>query len=92
MESGGSVVAIPNKGLVDICRISREKPLDFVKFIQLTKPIIEKSFQEHPQPISDQYFWYYKRKFTKIKILKEADGNINVISPFGLSELMTEQK
>ena len=54
----GSVIAIPNKGLVNICKISHDKPLDFVTFIQRTKPMIEKSYLEHPQPISDHYFWY----------------------------------
>jgi hypothetical protein len=88
----GSVVAIPNKGLVDICKISKEKPLDFVKFIQRTKPLVEKSYQEHEQPISDQYFWYYKGKFTKIIVQSQQNGNINVISPFGLTKLMTEEK
>lgn len=87
----GSVVAMPNKGLVDICKISKDKPVDFVKFIQRTKPLVEKSFQEHEQPISDQYFWYYKGKFTRINVLTDSTGNINVISPFGLTELMTEK-
>ncbi len=87
----GSVIAIPNKGLVNICKISKARPLDFVKFIQKTKPVIEKSYQEHPQPISDQFFWYYQGKFTKITVT-ESNGNINVISPNGLTELMTEKK
>ena len=88
----GSVLALPNKGLVDICKISKDKPVDFVKFIQRTKPLIEKSYREHPQRISDQYFWYYKGKFTRINVLTDANGNINVISPFGLTALMTEKK
>jgi hypothetical protein len=88
----GSVVAMPNKGLVDICKISKDKPLDFVKFIQRTKPLIEKSYQEHEQPISDQFFWYYRGQFRRINVLTNADGSINVISPFGLTELMTEKK
>ena len=88
----GSVVSIPNKGLVDICKISEAKPLDFVKFIQRIKPMVEKSYQEHEQPISDQFFWYYKGKFTKMRVLEEPNGNINVISPYGLSELMTEKR
>jgi hypothetical protein len=88
----GSVIAIPNKGLVDICKVSKAKPVDFVKFIQSTKPVIEKSYQEHEQPISDQFFWYYKGKFTRINVLTQPNGNINVISPPGLAELMTEKK
>ena len=88
----GSAVAVPNKGLVNICKISKDKPVDFVKFIQRTKPLIEKSYAEHPQQISNQYFWYYKGNFTRINVLTDANGNINVISPFGLTELMTEKK
>jgi hypothetical protein len=88
----GSVVAIPNKGLVNICKVSKDKPVDFVKFIQQTKPIVEKSYNEHPQPISNQYFWYYKGLFTKIKTMTDKNGAINVFSPVGLTELMTKMK
>jgi len=88
----GSVVAIPNKGIVDICKISRDKPLDFVKFIQRMKSRVEKSYQEHEQPISNQFYWYYKGKFTRINVIEQPNGNINVISPFGLSALMTEKR
>ena len=87
----GSVVAIPNKGLVNVCKISRDKPVDFVKFIQRTKPLIAKSYREHPQPISTDYFWYYKGKFTKIAILEKENGDFNVLSPMGLTDLMTEK-
>jgi hypothetical protein len=88
----GSIIAIPNKGLVDICKISKDKPLDFVKFIERTKPMIEKSFIEHPQPISNDYFWYYKGRFTKVNIQTDSKGKINVIAPLGLAELMTTNK
>lgn len=87
----GSAVAIPNKGMVVLCKISKDKPVDFVKFIQMTRPVTEKYYQEHPQPISDQYFWYYKGKFTRITVLTDEKGNINVISPMGLTELMTKK-
>ena len=88
----GSVIAIPNKGLANICKINKDKPVDFVKFIQMTKPLTEKSYNEHPQPISDQYFWYYKGKFTRIDVQTDPKGNINVIPPVGLTALLTEQK
>jgi len=88
----GSAICMPNKGLVNICKISKEKPVDFVKFIQRTKPMIEQSYQQHSQPISDEYFWYYKGKFTKINVLTNADGTIQVISPAGLTALMTEKQ
>ena len=88
----GCAIAIPNKGLVNLCKISHDKPVDFVNFIQLTRAFIEKSYQEHPQPISDQFFWYYKGKFTLIHVLVDAKGAVNVISPFGLTELMTQKQ
>jgi hypothetical protein len=87
----GTVVAMPNKGLVNICKISKDKPVEFVKFIERVKPLIERSYQEHEQPISDQFFWYYKGQFTRINVLTKEDGNINVISPAGLTALMTEK-
>jgi hypothetical protein len=87
----GSAVAMPNKALVSICKISRERPLDFVKFIQLTQPFIEKSYHEHQQPVSDQFFWYYQGKFTRINVSTDSTGHVNVISPFGLTELMTKK-
>lgn len=87
----GSVLAIPNKGLVNICKISKQRPVDFVKFIQMTKPLIEKSYLEHQQPISDQFFWYFENKFTRIDVLVDDSGKINVISPAGLTALMTEK-
>jgi hypothetical protein len=88
----GSVIAVPNKGLVEICEISKGKPLDFVKFIERTKPLIERSYNEHPQRISDQFFWYYDGRFERIKVLVDAKGAINVISPFGLTEIITRKK
>lgn len=87
----GSVICIPNKGLVNICKISKDKPLDFVKFIQLTYPLTRKAYEEHPQPISDQYFWYYKGTFITIGVTMDKKGNVNVISPPGLSELLTKK-
>ncbi|QHT68050.1 hypothetical protein GXP67_16080 [Rhodocytophaga rosea] len=88
----GSVIAVPNKGLVNICKISRDKPVEFVKFIQYTKAAVEQFYRQHPQPISNQYFWYYQDRFTRINVLTDAAGNINVIAPLGLAELMSEKK
>lgn len=88
----GSVVAMPNKGLVNICTINKNKPVDFVKFIQFTKSIVEQYYQEHDQRISTDYFWYYKGKFTKIRVTTDASGNISVLSPMGLTELMAEKE
>ena len=87
----GCALAMPNKGLVSICKISRDKPLDFVKFIQLTQPFIEKSYQEQPQPISDQYFWYYQGKFTHIQTNTDATGHLSVLAPTGLGDLMAQK-
>jgi hypothetical protein len=87
----GCALAMPNKGLVSICKISRDKPLDFVKFIQLTQPFIEKSYQEQPQPISDQYFWYYQGKFIRIETTLDASGHLSVLPPTALTDLMTQK-
>ena len=88
----GCAMAIPNKGLVTLCKISHDKPVDFVNYIQLTKTYMENSFQEHPQRISDQFFWYYHGTFTPIHVETRGDGSVNVISPYGLTQLMTKQK
>lgn len=85
----GSVIAFPNKGIVNICKISKEEPVEFVQFIQVFKPLVEQFYNDHPQPISTDFFWYYQGKFTKINLVEE-NGNINVIAPMRLSELMTE--
>ncbi len=87
----GSVVAIPNKGIVNICKVSRDKPLDFMLFIQSFKPVVEQFHNQHPQPVSTDFYWYYNGAFTKINLV-ENNGQWNVISPMGLTELMTEQE
>jgi len=88
----GSVVAVPNKGLVAICKISHNKPVEFVKFIQRIKPLIEQSYNQGQGPVSKEFFWYYKGKFTHIVVNTDTAGNINVVAPLGLSVLMTEKK
>jgi hypothetical protein len=87
----GSAIAVPTSQIAMVCKISKDKPVDFVKFIQRTKPIVEKHYGQDQQPISDQFFWYYKGRFTKINIATDDKGNIKVFSPFGLTELMTEK-
>ncbi len=87
----GSAIAVPDRQVAMVCKISKDKPVDFVKFIQRTKPLIEKYYRQDPQPISDQFFWYYKGRFTKINIVTDDKGNIKVFSPFGLTELMTSK-
>ena len=87
----GSVVAFPNKGIVNICKVSKDKPMDFILFIQKFKPVVEQFYNQHPQPISTDFYWYYEGKFTRINII-DNNGEINVISPMGLTELMTEKK
>jgi adenine/guanine phosphoribosyltransferase-like PRPP-binding protein len=92
MGEWGSVIAVPNKGLVNACAVSKEKPVDFVKFIQFLKKPVEKFYAQHQQPISNHFFWYYGGKFTRIKVVEDDKGNINVIAPMGLSALMATEK
>ncbi|MEK6155696.1 hypothetical protein WIW50_20740, partial [Flavobacteriaceae bacterium 3-367] len=87
----GSVVAIPNKGIVNICKVSKDEPLDFILFIQKFKPVVEQFYNQHPQPISANFYWYYNGQFTRINVI-DSNGEINVISPMGLTELMTKKK
>lgn len=85
----GCALAIPNKGLVSTCAISRARPLDFIHYIQLSQAVIAKSYQEHQQPISPDFFWYYQGKFTRITVLTDKDGHVSVVAPLGLAALMT---
>ncbi|MBD8082611.1 hypothetical protein [Chryseobacterium caseinilyticum] len=88
----GSVVAFPNKGIINICKITKEKPVDFVRFIQGTKGLIRKFHDEHPYPISSDFFWYYDGKFTKIMVIENPNGNIDVVSPHELTQLLVKLK
>jgi hypothetical protein len=87
----GSVIVVPNKSMAGICKIGKNNPVDFVKFIELIDPFIQKQFAEHPQPILPDYFWYYKGKFTKINITVK-DGKMSIVAPMGLAELMAGVK
>lgn len=85
----GAVVAMPFKGLVAINKIAKGDRLDWTRFIRLTQPFIEKSYREQPQAISDQYFWYYKGKFTPIKTYVQ-EGVYHIAPPEGLSNLLVQ--
>jgi hypothetical protein len=88
----GAVVAMPNKGIVNICKITKDKPLDFVSYIQLFKKPVAEFYDNHLQPVSDQFYWYYKGSFTLIQVTEDTRGNVNVISPMGLTALMSSEK
>jgi peroxiredoxin len=87
----GCVVAMPFKGLVAVYKIDKGDRLSWTRFIRLTQPFIEKSYQEEPQPISDQYFWYYRGKFTRIGTYVE-NGVYHVAPPQGLAELLVQDQ
>jgi hypothetical protein len=87
----GSVVAIPFKGLVAVYKIDKGDRLDWTRFIRLTQPFIEKSYQEQAQPISDQYFWYYRGKFTRIGTYVQ-DSVYHVVPPDGLAQLLVQNQ
>jgi hypothetical protein len=84
----GCALAMPNKGLVTACAISRAQPLDFVQYIQLSQVAVAKAYQEHAQPISPEFYWYYQGKFTRIVVVTDKNGRVNVVAPLGLSALM----
>jgi hypothetical protein len=87
----GAVIAIPFKGLVAVSKIDKGDHLDWTRFIRLTQPFIEKSYQEQPQPVSDQYFWYYRGKFTRIGTYVE-NGTYHVVPPDGLAQLLVQSQ
>lgn len=88
----GAVVAMPNKGIVNICKITKEKPLDFVPYIQLFKKPVAEFYDNHLQPVSDQFYWYYKGRFTLISVTEDASGNIFVLPPMNLTTLINGEK
>ncbi|MBT30883.1 MAG: hypothetical protein CMO01_14590 [Thalassobius sp.] len=88
----GSIVAIPNKGIVNLCPISKDNAFDFVPFIQRLIPVISQFHDQHPQPVSKDFYWYYKGEFTKVNLSQDEHGNTTVIAPYGLGELMTVQE
>ncbi|MBB3699221.1 hypothetical protein KMW28_26125 [Flammeovirga yaeyamensis] len=85
----GCVLAIPNKGIASLCKISKDNPVDFVLYIQKFNLITDQFYNEHPQPVSKDFYWYYKGKFQKIQLVIE-DNTIQVINPLGLTKLMGE--
>jgi uncharacterized protein YtpQ (UPF0354 family) len=85
----GTIVAIPNKGIINAFKISKESPLDFILFIQKARPIVQQFYSQHPQPISTEFYWLYDNKFTKITIV-ETDKELKVISPIALTELLNK--
>lgn len=88
----GAVVAFPNKGIINVCKITNDHPLDFVKFIQGTKSLVKKFHDDHPYPVSTDFFWYYKGKFKKINVFENSDGKIDVTAPNELSDLLVKLK
>ncbi len=87
----GTVVAIPNKSVAHVYKISKGKAIDLVKYIEHTKPTIDEEFNRHPQQISNQFFWYYKGKFVRINVTAEKSGKINVTPPAALMALTSKK-
>jgi hypothetical protein len=88
----GAVVAMPNKGIVNICKVTKEKPLDFVPYIQLFKKPVAEFYSNHLQPVSDQFYWYFKGRFTLITVTEDFNGSINVLPPMALTALINGGK
>lgn len=63
-----------------------------MKFIQNTQAAVQRFHAQHPQPVSDQYLWYYGGKFTRVNVLTDKDGNVNVVAPVALGMLMSGKK
>ena len=87
----GCVVAMPFKGLVAVYKLNKGDRLDWTRFIRLTQPFIEKSYQEQAEPISNQYFWFYRGKFTRINTYVQ-EGIYHIAPPEGLSNLLVQSQ
>lgn len=88
----GAIVAIPNKGIAYTCKIVRNQPVKFTRFIEKMKGTVEQEYNGHPQQISNQFYWYYKDKFTRINVSTDKDGKIIVTPPAALMSLMNKAK
>lgn len=87
----GSVIAVPHKAFVELCKVNRDRPFDFVKFIQGTKSVVDQEYMKHPQRISNRFYWYYNGVFHPITVT-ENNGSVNIVAPMELSELMMSDK
>jgi len=87
----GSVIAVPHKAFVELCKVNRDRPFDFVKFIQGTKSVVDQEYMKHPQRISNRFYWYYNGIFHPITVT-DNNGSVNIVAPMGLSELMMSDK
>ncbi|MBS7566006.1 hypothetical protein KHS38_16485 [Mucilaginibacter sp. Bleaf8] len=85
----GTVISIPNKGIAALCKVSKSHPVDFVNFIQGLYSTAENYYTKSDYPVSKQFFWYYKGRFTPVNVTTGANGSVNVIAPVELSKLMT---
>lgn len=88
----GCIVAIPHKGAAYVYKIVKGKPGNLISYIQKTKPVVDGAYAEHPQPISNQFFWYYKDKFIKVPVTSDKDGKVNVTLPNSLTALLAKSK
>ncbi len=86
----GAVITIPNKTVAMICKVSKEEPLQFMSFIETFQALTEQFYNDHPQRISTDFYWYYQGNFTKINRTIN-DGQLQVVAPMGLMELMAEK-
>ena len=84
----GTALAVPNKGFVTMCKIGRKNPVDFIKYIQRTNELVTQAFDNHPQSVSKEFFWYYRGKFTRIPVSRDSLGNVSVTAPFELGSLI----
>lgn len=85
----GATVSIPSKGAVLIHRM--DDPVSFVQFINITHEMVNKFNTTQQGPITTDYFWYYKGKWTKINVAYEKKA-VNVFAPLGLVEMLIEKE
>lgn len=66
----GSLVAIPAKGFAFAAPI---ESADIMKLLETVLPTIESSFNEDQGNITQNFYWYYDKKFVKFPVLEDGE-------------------
>lgn len=84
----GVVLAVPHKGVAILCKADKSEPLAHVQFIRAFHGAVQTEFKEHPQPVSDLFYWWYEGNFHPFSVRLDADGALHVVPPMRMNEAM----
>lgn len=84
----GVVLAVPHKGVAILCKADKREPLAHVQFIQTFHGAVQAEFQEHPQPVSDLFYWWYEGTYHPFNVRLDTDGALHIVPPMRMNEVM----